>query len=367
MDDRNTIKGWDFGEEAIAKSVDEKIMLNPSLDLTNACNLNCPYCYIEEKGSKRKNRRENELSIEETCKVIKEFKKLGAETVNIVGAGEPTIDPYFKEVVNCIHDNEMTSVLFTNGIAFESHNDLIEFCYMKDVSVVLKYNSQSELIQDLVCGRMGYSKKRDRALLSLVDVGFNDMVPTRLGLNTMVFKGNIEEIPALHKWCRDNNIYPMAGEYIPSGRTEDGNFIGYESLKDFGSEEGMEISSLLMPISGQERDLLLKTICEIDKSLEIKRSEVFAYYGGGVCTQTLGVYVDIQGDIWPCVAKMWKKDSQWIKVPLGNIREGSNISDIWTLNNFINEVRDNFDGCCIYKKGLVREPESLLNSVKNFS
>lgn len=353
MDERNTIKGWDFDEGVIARAVGDKIMLNPSLDLTNACNLNCPYCYKEEKESKGKSRRANELSIEETCKVIKEFKKLGAETVNIVGAGEPTMDPYFKDVINCIYENEMTSMLFTNGIAFESHDELIDFCYMRDVSVVLKYNSQSELIQDLVCGRKGYSKKRDKALLNLMDAGFNEILPTRLGLNTMVFKGNIEEIPALHKWCRDSNMYPMAGEYIPSGRTAGGDFIGYESLTDFGREEGMEISSLLMPISTRERSLLLNTIYEIDKSLEIERSDGFAYYGGGACTQTLGVYVDIQGDIWPCVAKMWKKGSQWIKAPFGNIREGGNISDIWDSNRFLSEVRDNFDGCCIYKKNLL--------------
>lgn len=353
MDERNTIKGWDFYEEETTRAVKDKKMINPSLDLTNACNLNCPYCYKEEKDSKRKNRRANELSIEETCRVIKDFKKLGAKTVNIVGAGEPTIDPYFRDVINCIYENDMTSVLFTNGIAFESNDELIDFCYMRDVSVVLKCNSRSPLVQDLVCGRKGYSEKRDKALLHLMDAGFNDIVPTRLGLNTMVFKGNIEEIPAMHKWCRDNNVYPMAGEYIPSGRTAGGDFMGYESLKDFGCEEGQEISSLLMPISSRERSMLLSTIYEIDKSMEIERSEGFAYYGGGACTQTLGVYVDIQGDIWPCVAKMWKNGSRWIKAPFGNIRDGGNISDIWDSNRFMSDVRDNFDGSCMYKKGLL--------------
>ena len=52
-------------------------MLNPMLDLSNPCNLNCPYCYIEDKNSPRKKRKPNELTLGETKKIIEEqIKKL---------------------------------------------------------------------------------------------------------------------------------------------------------------------------------------------------------------------------------------------------------------------------------------------------
>ena len=35
---------------------------------------------------------------------------------NIVGAGEPTIDPYFEDIIRFISGRGMTTVLFTNGI-----------------------------------------------------------------------------------------------------------------------------------------------------------------------------------------------------------------------------------------------------------
>ena len=87
--------GWDFDTETLRRAIRGEVMPNPSIDLGNPCNLNCPYCFVEEKFSPRKVRRSDELSIEETRAVIKDFHAAGACTVNIVGAGEPTIDPHF--------------------------------------------------------------------------------------------------------------------------------------------------------------------------------------------------------------------------------------------------------------------------------
>src|SRR5438445_12203316 len=102
QDPRNCLAGWYFSANDIAEALTDGRMLNPSIDLTNACNLNCPYCYIEEKNSRRKVRRPDELSHEETLAVIDDFISCGAKTINIVGAGEPTIDPHFEQTVDYI-------------------------------------------------------------------------------------------------------------------------------------------------------------------------------------------------------------------------------------------------------------------------
>lgn len=347
---RNTLRGWDFTDEEILEAVSSnKVLLNPSIDLTNACNLNCPYCYIEEKNSTRKTRRLGELTLEESIKVIDDLKSLNAKTINLVGAGEPTIDPHFQEVVKHIYDSGMTTVLFTNGIKFTTDHSLVEFCYMNDVSVVLKYNSQSPLIQDLVSGRKGFASKRDEALKLLFQSGFNTVTPTRLGLDTIVFKGNTSEIPVLHKWCRDNNIFPISAEYIPTGRTENGEFTGSESIKGFRPEEAKEISFLLMPVNSDERKLLVETIKGIDESLKIKRNEDIAYYGGGTCSQILGLYIDIEGNIWPCVARSMKDRTKLVNGNLGNIRKGNLPSEIWLNHPYMQKIRTNYDGGCPYK------------------
>jgi len=353
LEPRNTIRGWDFTDSEIIEAVSSnKSLLNPSIDLTNACNLNCPYCYIEEKNSSRETRRIDELTFQETLKVIDDLQVLNAKTINIVGAGEPTIDPHFEEVIKYIYGKGMTIVLFTNGIRFTTDHSLVEFCYLHDVSIVLKYNSQSSLIQDLVSGRKGFTAKRDEALKLFFQSGFNANTPTRLGIDTIVFKGNEGEIPVLHKWCRDNNIFPISAEYIPTGRTENGEFTGYESLKGFRLEEIKEISFLLRPITDSERMLVVKTIKEIDESLSIIRNKNISYYGGGTCSQILGLYIDIEGNIWPCVAKSIRVGEKLVSGNFGNIRNGVLPSEIWRSHPYMQKIRADYNGGCPYKPDL---------------
>src|SRR5436853_561096 len=84
------LAGWTFSRQVIADARRAVLMPNPSIDLSNPCNLNCPYCFIEEKSSARKLRRPQELSLSETHAIVDDFIAAGALTVNIVGAGEPT-------------------------------------------------------------------------------------------------------------------------------------------------------------------------------------------------------------------------------------------------------------------------------------
>ena len=267
----NSIVGWFFTAAEIESILSNGHMLNPSIDLSNPCNLNCAYCYVEEKNSARKLRRPNELSYEEIVQVIEDLQSCGAKTINIVGAGEPTIDPHFEEIIKCISDRGMTTVLFTNGIRFYHQPDLVEFLYKNNVSVVLKYNAVSAEVQDLVAGRQGYTRKRDVVLEHLIDSGFTAHEPTRLGIDIIVFQGNVKEVPEIHKWCRTQNIFPIAGEFIPTGRTESGEFHGYRALEGFSDNEKERVAQMLRPISRFQRSELLKKVEAIDKSFGIER------------------------------------------------------------------------------------------------
>lgn len=349
QDPKNSIAGWFFTYEEIACTLSDGLMINPSIDLSNPCNLNCPYCYIEEKNSTRKLRKPNELTFEETVSVIDDFYSCGAKTINIVGAGEPTIDPHFDSTIKFIAERGMSTVLFTNGIQFVNHPESLKFLYENNVSIVLKYNSNSSEVQDLVAGRRGYSQKRDMALEYLIDTGFTAHEPTRLGLDIIVFKGNVEEVKEIHRWCRTQNIFPIAGEFIPTGRTENGDFQGYKALEGFSENEREQIIRLLQPINHAQRTGLLKDLESIDKGFGIERPKEFAYFGGGICTQILGLYVDIEGNIWPCVARKQKSKNGFSDGLLGNVRNGDKSSQIWRDNYYMKQIRKSFSGGCPYK------------------
>jgi len=129
QDPHNSIHGWYFPAEEIPSVLKNGHMVNPSIDLSNPCNLNCPYCYVEEKDSLRKVRKPNELTHTEVTDIFKAFHSCGAKTINIVGAGEPTIDPHFEDTIETIDRLGMITVLFTNGIRFAADPELVIFLY----------------------------------------------------------------------------------------------------------------------------------------------------------------------------------------------------------------------------------------------
>lgn len=340
----NIIKGWDFSLEDInnATKKNNPICLNPSIDLTNACNLNCPYCYIEDKNSIRKKRKKDELSIDETFNVIKTFSEMGAKTINIVGAGEPTIDQHFESVIRGIYDLGMTTVLFTNGVKFKS-DSLVDLCFKHNVSIVLKLNSLNETNQDLVAGKNGYYKNQQIALNKLIKRGFNLTRPTRLGIDTILYSGNLFEMPEIHKFARLNNLFPITADFIPTGRTLDGKLV---------NNEDYILQTHLNALNSSEKKYIKTQIELIDKNFNIKKNNSCSYYGGGICTQILGMYVDITGNIYPCVARSKIKNNQLISYNYGNIRDGLDLKNIWFNDEYLINLRNNFDGGCPYKQNI---------------
>ena len=343
------LAGWDFDSNLIVQALKTLRMPNPSLDLSNACNLNCPYCFIEEKNSERKARRPYELSIDETFAILEDFVAAGALTVNLVGAGEPTVDPHFEAIISRIAELGLTTVLFSNGIAIAEKPLLADFLFQHRVTIVLKFNSFDATVQDLVAGRTSYTVLRDKALVSLQKCGFAKSSPTRLGLDTVAVQGNLHELPQLQKFCRENNLFPIIADYIPAGRTDAGVFQGHAAISAAKSGQETMVAELLQPLQPQQRITLRNSLKNVDKSFGIVSQGQCAYFSGAACTQTLGVYVDILGNIWPCVAKQQLGIG---RIPLGSIRSGDKPSAIWKQHPTLTRIRDGFSGNCPYKTAL---------------
>lgn len=346
----NTMAGWIFTEAEMNEARRGDRLLNPSIDLSNPCNLNCPYCFVEEKKSQRKIRFSDELSLQETLTIIHDFASAGAMTVNIVGAGEPTIDPDFKKIISEIDKQHMTPVVFTNGIRLTDRPELIDFLYESNATVVIKYNSSVPHIQDLVAGRKGYSRLRDSAIESLINSGFLGYSPTRLAFDIIAFQGVLNEIPDIVHYCRRNNIFPIVADFIPTGRTVNGNFNDVASLGTLELEDKKKVVALLAPPTEMERALLYEQLREIDlNEFHIVHHSNPAYYSGAPCNQILGVYVDIHGNIWPCVARSHYTSASLESVSLGNIRSGMMPSDVWKSHPWMQQIRSVYNGGCPYK------------------
>jgi MoaA/NifB/PqqE/SkfB family radical SAM enzyme len=260
-------------------------MLNPSLDLGIVCDLNCLYCFTHGASNGTPLHRNTTLSERTTLSLLDDFATSGAQTVNIVGGGEPLLYPRLSAVLEYLCDRQIAVVLFTNGIKLAAEPELLRFLFDADVTVVLKYNSRYHQLQDALVGRRGYTDIRNKALDLLIQMGFNESEPTRLGVDTLVFAGNLEEIPDIHRWCRSNNVYPLTADFIPTGRTSSGGLVQTRETIKFDPRLREIAEQALKRITTEQRTELLRALEDIDKDLGIKLGSTRAYYGGGACTQ----------------------------------------------------------------------------------
>jgi len=289
-----TMKGWDFSRADIAAAIRDHRMLNPAMELgSNVCPWNCDFCFTESPSNMDgwKHRLAGEMSLDERLDLIDQAANLGARSINVVGAGEPTIDTHFWKLIERMYARGITPIIYTEGSLKLSSRRFCERLFELGATVVLKVNSlanpgyQDRVVQGLRPKRgvpvHSYFEGRRRALETLIDVGFNDTTPTRLAFDTIICHENLAEIESIHRFARLNNIFVLFVNYLPSGRTKDGHTSA---------------------ISREEQFAVFERIAEIDAAeYGLQHSSVFPYAGGVPCTiRGLGLFVKIQGEVFDC-------------------------------------------------------------------
>jgi len=322
-----TMKGWDFNSFEIEKALANSRMLNPAFEVGgNLCPWDCFFCFSKDpEAAKDRNRvQDNEMTLQERLHLISQAKLLGTKSINIVGAGEPTIDPCFWEVLEHISSLGILPIVYSEGSCRLTKLDFVQRLYNLGATVVLKVNSLwNEKYQNAImlsgkrkCNmpKVNYFQKRNQALKVLMDVGFNSHDPTRLAFDTIVCKENIGEIIRLYCFARESNIFPMLVNYLPSGPCS---------------------QPVQNAISREEQFSLFKELARIDREeYGLAHQSIFPYGGGLPCSiRGLGLYINVKGDVWDCPGQ-----SRLI----GNIREEP-LESLWEKAA---PFRKRFDGRC---------------------
>ena len=308
-----TMHGWDFTRAELVEAIAQHRMLNPAMELgTNACPWNCNFCFTEDPlntdGSKR--RLLSEMSIERRLQLIDEAAKLGVRSINFVGAGEPTIDPNFWELIERMHLHSIVPIVYTEGALRLTDRSFVERLYVLGVTLVFKMNSlRNATYQNMVVAGDGirknprhenYLRDRNRAIDLCIDVGFNRHDPTRLAFDTIVCRQNFSEILSLHRYARSHNIFVLFVNYLPSGRSKDPHHDALTRTEQF------ELFERLAQVDRQE--------------FGIEHASGFPYGGSTPCTiRGMGLYVKIGGHVWDCPGELES---------LGNLRTES-LKELW--------------------------------------
>lgn len=223
-----------FSSSQITEAIRTHRMLTLSISLPVDCNLRCTYCWILDLGIKKTQAKEKDLTFNELCDVILQAKKIGVETVSIVGKGEPLMYKKIRRLINFIDAQNMTTVIYTNGIFITKA--LAGFLYERKVKMVAKLNSLNPEIQEGLTGQGSWDKIQ-KGLAILMKQGFNKVNPTRLAIHSVIVKANYNSLAGIWTFCRDNNIIPYLHTFIPSEARHDKNlFVSKQKLQKLYNE-----------------------------------------------------------------------------------------------------------------------------------
>jgi radical SAM protein with 4Fe4S-binding SPASM domain len=290
-------------------------LLSIELEFTRKCNLRCIYCY-----STAGEPRDDELGTKELKSVIYQSKELGAKKIILLGGGEPLLYEDFEDIVLYIHSLGLKQVLFTNGTLL--NKDIARFMLRKRVSIIIKQNSFNPEIQDMLAGIRGAFENIQRGIKVLMDAGYPHGDAT-LGIQTIICRQNIHELPSMWIWARENRIIPYFELLTLQGRAKN-------------------IHSLEVPASDVKA--LFEHLENIDKMKYGITWRPYPTIAAFSCKRHLySCLINSQGHVQPCTG---------IDISVGNIRNKS-LKEILNTSEIIKKLRNVYE----YLEGQCRECE----------
>ena len=251
----------------------------------------------------------------------------------------------------------MWLVVFTNGsvLANEaqcSHihglmpSEVIARLKSRRVSIMLKFHSFSDEIEDKLVGVRGYAAKRNKVLELLIDAGFNapptfrsdeekhfmtgsaseeDAITwTRLGLESVITPQCIKDMEEIYNLKATRRLYIDLDPPVPVGLTRTAEWRKKYGL--YMSEEQMLQAAI--------------KLYEFNETLGIPFEGASPYFGGLPCSQLpYGLYVNSRGRLYPCCGCPDGKDIEDYNY-LGNVREQGALRKALATNPYHNHYKN---------------------------
>jgi len=293
--------GLEFSEDDVLSAARRNGLLSIELEMTRRCNLRCLYCYSQGGPTLP-----DEMSLREAEDVIGQVLALGGRKIVILGGGEPFVYPQLQELIELIAGHGLNIEVFTNGTLLDVN--MASFLYCHNVSVVVKRNSQNEAVQDELAGMQGTFERIERGLSHLFACGYPDD-HHGLGIQTVICRQNLREIPGLWRWARQRAIQPY-----------------FECM----TYQGRAVANPGLQVSRGETGRLFRTLLEIDNGEFGLDWSPHPPLVGAKCQRHLySLLVKANGDICPCVG---------VEIRTGNIRR-DRLADVIRTSHIIQDLR----------------------------
>lgn len=295
------IYNLEFTEQEIKEAAAADRLLSMEIEFSRICNFNCSYCYVADKSECS-----NELSRAEIKNIILQAKELGARKIIILG-GEPSIYPHLVEMLRFLGSHGLAIELFTNGTGID--DALATILAEEQVRVALKMNSRDSRQQDFLAGKKGAHAIISRALAALQRAGY-PAEKLFLAVSTVICRQNIEELPAMWRWLRRENIEPYFEVITPQANALENDWLHVG---------GHELKELFTQLSIIDRE-------EFNRQWEPQPPLV----GNKCMRHQVSCVVTATGNVMPCVG---------VTIALDNIRNNS-LAEILRNSEVINNLKN---------------------------
>lgn len=281
-----------------------------SWNLTRACNLRCPHCYME--GGTRA---ENELSTKECLSLIDELKALGTEMLILTG-GEPLMRKDVFEIARYASRHGIWVVMGTNGVLLDQKvaEKMIE-CGVQGVAISI--DSVDPEKHDRFRGGPDAWEHSVRALEICRRNGLQVLV------QTTVMEMNYAEIPELLAFAREHGAWSFNLYFlVKTGRGQ--------QMNDLSPERTETMLEKLVKWQDEYRPMLVRSKCAPQFKQIAYQKGLGGLESGGCMAGTGYCRITPQGDVTPC---------PYMDVVAGNLRDQS-FAEIWQTSTVMQELRD---------------------------
>ena len=292
---------FEFDRAAIDRAAAENRLLTMEIELSLRCNFRCPYCYVPEKGYFA-----DELTRDEIRDVLTQARNLGARRIIILG-GEPSIYPEIRETIDFILGLGMGVEMFTNGSGISA--DFARWLYARRVRVVMKMNTFDADMQDRLSGRPGAAQIMRTALAHLKQAGYPDD-GAFLAVSTIICRQNLDELPRMWCWLRDQGIAPYFEIITPQANALENEWLTVDTPA---------LKALFDEVARIDRD-------RYDRTWSVQPPLV----GNRCLRHKFSCLVTSKGDVLPCVG---------VTLPQGNIRKQT-LQSIIANSPVIRDLKD---------------------------
>ena len=279
------------------------------VDLTNACNHRCSFCFYADNLNRRivdgKNLPPARLDIEILKERVTEAKKLGVKGISFSGGGEPLAHPKFVDILKHANSQNIDCGLITNGSLMSRNIDALA-SHLQWVRISMaggdkeSYHSVQGMDHfDLVLDNISLLRNASKSI--------------NIGIRVLITPDNLESILHLSKKLKNLDVNYL--QLAPDQYTDDkGKFWNSNKTQNIFHEVGAILAK-------SNTKLLTTTFLQTQESLDYPKT-CYAHYIQTVLTA--------EGDLIFC------KNARGVgKYILGNINQNT-LTEIWNSEKVLN-------------------------------